>query len=244
MKRSSIWPEKNKSEQMKKIVIAAGCMALSLGFISCGGAHGDDPGHAYMPDMYYSRAYESYNYNDVGGELDSLKRRGITYTALPVPGTVARGEMLSYHLTNDSAGLSASNALKSPLDSLTSTPAASMKEAERVYLVNCGICHGSKLDGDGPLWAGGNGPFPVAPRNLTDDYTKKLSDGHIFHVITYGIRSMGSYASQLNPQQRWWVIKYIRAKQGGGAAAAPAAADTTAKAGAAPAATKDTTKTK
>jgi mono/diheme cytochrome c family protein len=213
---------------MKKIVIAAGCLALSLGFISCSGAHGDDPGHSYMPDMYYSRAYESYNYNDVGGELDTLKRRGITYTGLPVPGTVARGEMLSYHLTNDSAGLNAANALKSPLDSVTAAP-ASMKEAERIYLVNCGICHGPKLDGDGPLWNGGNGPFPVAPRNLTDDYTKKLTDGHIFHVITYGIRSMGSYASQLNPQQRWWVIKYIRSKQGGGAVAA---ADTTKAAGA------------
>jgi mono/diheme cytochrome c family protein len=227
---------------MKKIVIAAGCMALSLGFISCGGAHGDDPGHSYMPDMYYSRAYESYNYNDVGGELDTLKRRGITYTGLPVAGTVARGEMLSYHLTNDSVGLTAANALRNPLDSVAATP-ATMKEAERVYLINCGICHGPKLDGDGPLWNGGNGPFPVAPRNLTDDYTKKLTDGHIFHVITYGIRSMGSYASQLNPQQRWWVIKYIRSKQGGGATAA-ATADTTKGKAAAPTATKDTTKTK
>jgi hypothetical protein len=26
---------------------------------------------------------------------------------------------------------------------------------------------------------------------------------------------MGSYASQLRPEQRWWVIKYIRSKQGG-----------------------------
>jgi hypothetical protein len=25
---------------------------------------------------------------------------------------------------------------------------------------------------------------------------------------------MGSYASQLTPEQRWWVLKYIRSKQG------------------------------
>jgi hypothetical protein len=38
--------------------------------------------------------------------------------------------------------------------------------------------------------------------------------------MTYGIRTMGSYASQLTPEQRWWVLKYIRSKQGtaGGAA--------------------------
>ncbi|MGZ3848025.1 MAG: c-type cytochrome [Flavisolibacter sp.] len=224
---------------MKKFVIAAGCIAMSLGFAGCG-AHGNDPGEAYMPDMYYSRAYESYGYNDVGGERDSLKNRGITYTAMPVPGTVARGEMLSYHLTNDSAGLTAANLLKSPLDSLTSIPAANMKEAERIYLINCGICHGDKLDGNGPLFNNGNGPFPAQPRPLNADYAKNLSDGHIFHVITYGKGAMGSYASQVNPTQRWWIIKYIRSKQGGGATAKT---DSTAKAPAT-AATKDTTKTK
>ncbi len=220
---------------MKKIVFAAGFLAISFGFIGCGGAQGDNPGRSYMPDMYYSRAYEAYGYNNVGGERDSLQKRGITYTGLPVSGTVARGEELSYHLTNDSAGLAASNALKNPLDTAASS-AAAMKEAERLYLINCGICHGTALDGNGPLWNGGNGPYPTAPRNLLDDYTKNLSDGHMFHVITYGIRAMGSYASQLNPEQRWWVIKYMREKQGKGAGASSTAAKTTASA-------TDTTKT-
>lgn len=224
---------------MKKFVIVAGSIiTMSMGFVGCG-AHGNDPGHAYMPDMYYSRAYESYGYNDVGGERDSLKHRGINYTAMPVPGTVARGEMLSYHLTNDSAGLTAANLIKSPLDSATNISATSMKEAERMYLINCGICHGDKLDGNGPLWNNGNGPFPAAPRPLNADYAKNLSDGHIFHVITYGKGQMGSYASQVTPDQRWWIIKYIRSKQGGGAVAKT---DSTGKAPAT--AGKDTTKTK
>jgi mono/diheme cytochrome c family protein len=200
---------------MKKLVIAAGFLALGTGLISCSEAHGDDPGRSYMPDMYYSRAYETYGYNDVHGEYDSLAKRGITYTALPVAGTVARGDELPYHLTNDSAGLNAANALRNPLDTLAVTKGG-MLEAERLYLINCGICHGTALDGNGPLYNGGNGPFPVAPRNLTDAYTKGLTDGHIFHVITFGIRTMGSYSSQLRPDQRWWVIKYIRSKQGGG----------------------------
>jgi hypothetical protein len=38
---------------------------------------------------------------------------------------------------------------------------------------------------------------------------------------------MGSYASQLKPDQRWWVIKYIRSKQGAGATT-KAVADTSA----------------
>jgi mono/diheme cytochrome c family protein len=198
---------------MKRILIAAGIFSLALGFVSCGGAKGDDPGHAYMPDMYYSRAYETYGYNDVGGEFDSLKRRGITYTGMPVPGTVARGEMASYHLTNDSAGLAAANSLKNPLDSMAATKGV-LKEAERLYLVYCGVCHGDKLDGNGPLPAGG--AYAPVPANFTAPNIKAFSDGHYFHVVTYGIRTMGSYASQLTPEQRWWVIKYIRSKQGRG----------------------------
>jgi mono/diheme cytochrome c family protein len=208
---------------MKRILIAAGVFSLALGFVSCGGAKGDDPGHAYMPDMYYSRAYETYGYNDVEGEFDSLKKRGINYTGMPVPGSVARGEMISYHLTNDSAGLASANSLRSPLDSIAATKGV-MKEAERLYLVYCGVCHGEKLDGNGPLPAGG--AYVAAPANFTLPNIKAYSDGHYFHVITYGIRTMGSYASQLTPEQRWWVIKYIRSKQGGGGSAA--ATDSTA----------------
>lgn len=204
---------------MKRILIAAGVFSSVIGLISCGGAHGDDPGHAYMPDMYYSRAYETYGYNDVGGERDTLKQRGINYTGMPVPGTVARGDMISYHLTDDSAGMKAAESLRSPLDSVKATP-EQMKEAERLYLINCGICHGDKLDGNGPLPAGG--AYVAVPANFTAPNIKAFPDGHYFYVMTFGIRSMGSYASQLTPEQRWWVLKYIRSKQGSGAGSSSA----------------------
>src|SRR5215212_4826457 len=211
---------------MKKLIIGAGFLTLVTGFVSCGGAHGEDPGEAYMPDMYYSRAYETYNYNDVGGELDSLKRRGIFYNAMPVNGTVARGEAISYHLTSDSTGLASAEALRNPLDSIAQVK-GTLKEAERLYLVNCGICHGTALDGNGPIAA--SGAYPAAPANLTAPNIKAYSDGHYFHVITFGIRTMGSYASQLTPEQRWWVIKYLRSKQGGADGGGNAADSTSAR---------------
>jgi mono/diheme cytochrome c family protein len=216
---------------MKKLLIAAGSLALGFGFTGCDGAEGNDPGSSYAPDMYYSRAVETYGYNNITehGIYDHLAQKGIHYNGLPVPGTVARGDMNSYYLTKDSTGLASAQGLRNPLDTLSASPKG-MKEAERLYLVNCGICHGQNLDGNGPLWNNGNGPYPAAPRNLMDAYSKALSDGQYFHVITFGIRTMGSYASQLRPDQRWWVIKYIREKQGGGAAGANSA-DTTSAAG-------------
>lgn len=195
-----------------------------------------------MPDMYYSRAYEAYGYNNTPEDHD-LKDEGVYYTGMDVPGTVARGEALPvfFPYPAGDSGYARAAALR-VMDTATLTP-TQMKEAERLYLVNCGICHGAALDGNGPLWKGGDGPFPAAPRNLLDAYTKALPDGQIYHAITYGKNLMGSYASQVRPEQRLWLIHYIRSKQGGKAGAAGAAADST-KTAAAPAAAADTTKTK
>jgi mono/diheme cytochrome c family protein len=139
--------------------------------------------------------------------------------------------MFPYTLKNDSLGYEQSNSYKNPMkDSV----AIDLKEAERLYLVNCGICHGVKLDGNGPLYNDGKGPYQAAPKNLMGDDVKAFGDGRIFHVITYGKGQMGSYASQLSPAQRWMVVEYIRSKQGGAAgkdtmAAKMPAMDTTAK---------------
>ncbi|HUC80973.1 MAG TPA: cytochrome c, partial [Flavisolibacter sp.] len=150
----------------------------------------------------------------VEGEYDSLRNRGILYNGLPVPGTIARGEMLPNHLTADTVGLKAADGLTNPM--ATAKSPKQLKEGERLYLINCGICHGTALDGNGPLWKNGDGPYPAKPQVLNDAQAAGWTDGHYYHVITFGKGQMGSYASQLNPQQRWLVINYIRSKQGGG----------------------------
>ncbi len=200
---------------MKKILIITGCAAMVVAAVSCSNVRREE-GRAYMPDMSYSRAYETY------ASTEALDKAGVFYNARPVEGTIARGDMAAYPYKNDSAGYVMSANVKNPLD-----PAAvDMKEAERLYLVNCGICHGTKLDGNGPLWKGGDGPFPNAPRNLlTDPVVANMAEGTMFHSVTYGKNTMGSYASQLNTKQRWMVIAYVKMKQGQGkTTAAPAAA--------------------
>ena len=199
-----------KSVRMKKYLLIA-TVAVSGILAGCGA--GKNPGYAYMPDMYYSVAYETY------APTDALQKAGITtYTGLPVEGTVARGANVDfvYPYKNDSLGYALSKNVKSPLDTVAHVD---LKEAERLYLINCGICHGAKLDGNGPLFNGGNGPYTAAPRNFMDPAVIAFADGTMFHSITYGIRAMGSYASQLTPMQRWLVIKYIRSKQKGTAPA-------------------------
>lgn len=190
--------------------IAAGCGADS------------NPGRAYMPDMTYSRAYETY------APTTDLEKEGVFYNRKPVPGTVARGEDVefAFNLTHDSVGYAQSAQLKNPLDSAGTK--IDMKEAERLYLVNCGICHGAKLDGNGPLFNGGEGPYTAAPKDFMAADMKALPAGTMFYSVTYGKGQMGSYASQISPKQRWEIIKFIKSKQGVGASGTPAA-DSSAK---------------
>jgi mono/diheme cytochrome c family protein len=206
---------------MKKASIIVS-VALVMIVISCGDKK--EPNAVYMPDMAYSRAVETYS------SLDTLKAQGINYNAIPVKGTVKRGELLPFNIEKDKDGdstnYSLSRQVANPLPALNPEQ---LKEGERLYLVNCGICHGTGLDGNGPLYNGGNGPYAAAPKNLI---TLDMPDGQMFYSITYGKGQMGSYASQLSTTQRWMVIHYIRSKQNPpkAAAATPAAgADSTAK---------------
>jgi mono/diheme cytochrome c family protein len=65
------------------------------------------------------------------------------------------------------------------------------------------------------LYKGGEGPYPAKPQVLNDAQAAAWTDGHMYHVITFGKGQMGSYASQLSPEQRWMVVNYIRSKQSG-----------------------------
>ena len=191
---------------MKKIIIVTGFIALTAGLISCSNKR--STGRAYMPDMTYSVAYETYA--PAEERLKNSSAEGAPfYGGKPVEGTIARGDLAAYTIKNDSSGYTLSATVKSPIDFAT----VNLKEAERLYLVNCGICHGQKLDGNGPLYNDGNGPYTAAPKNLLSDEIKGKADGTIFHVETYGKGAMGSYASQLSTKQRWMVVAYIRSKQ-------------------------------
>ncbi len=179
------------------------------------------PGDIYMPDMAYSRTYESYDVQDSTKFTSDMFGKGgnrIFFNAMPAPGTIKRVEQFPYTLPNDSNGYKMSAAVPNPIEFMTG---AEMSEAARLYNINCGICHGDKGTANGPL-AGKIG----AVANLTLDLYKAMPDGTMFHSITYGKNNMGSYASQLNREQRWQVIKYVRTLQGGGAAGAAASTDT------------------
>ena len=182
-----------------KIIVAFVLIAiLATVFESCDSKR--EPGKIYMPDMAYSRAYEAYASNN-------LKKENINYIPYPVEGTIRRGDLFPYTLPNDSNGYKMSAEVKDPLPPLDTIQ---MAEAQRLFNINCAICHGSNMDAQGPLSTGGKIP---AVANLTLAQYVKMPEGTMFHSVTYGKNNMGSYSSQLSRKQRWMVIQYVKSKQ-------------------------------
>jgi mono/diheme cytochrome c family protein len=216
----------------KKFISIAFVFLVVLVVVSCSDVR-RNPGRVYMPDMGYSRALETYAKLDSSKFTNNLAERGegkIYYTSYPVAGTMARGDELPFAYAEDKPGDTtnyvASKQAQNPLPALD---AGQMKEAERLYLVNCGVCHGSKLDGNGPLYKDGNGPFPSKPATLVGDAKyHAMPDGQMFYSITYGKNAMGSYASQITDKQRWMIIHYIKTQQAAKSASAkPVPGDST-----------------
>jgi len=207
---------------MKKLSIIF-FLAAGIVLVSCSDIR-RKPGAIYMPDMAYSRAYETYM------DHTQLEKDGIFYNSKPVAGTIARGEEMPFPYEKDAPGDStnyvASKQVTNPLPKLSATE---LKEGERLFLVNCAICHGPKLDGNGPLYKGGQGPYPAKPATLVGDARyEAMPEGQMFYSVTYGKNLMGSYASQLNRRQRWMVIDYIKSQQAkSGSGAGAAATDST-----------------
>jgi mono/diheme cytochrome c family protein len=210
---------------MKKIAtLFVVIVTAAIAFVSCDSKR--EPGKIYMPDMAYSRGYETYAERDSSKFTMSADERGgskIFYNTVPAAGTIKRGELFPYTLPNDSNGYKMSATVPNPIGEMTE---AEMKEAGRLFNINCAICHGEKGAGNGPISTSGK---IGGIANLTLDSYVKMADGTMFHSINYGKNNMGSYASQLSREQRWMIIKYIRTLQPKPTVAVAAVADTTKK---------------
>ena len=149
------------------------------------------PNYQYFPNMYESVGYETYS------ESNAFKdgKEG----QLPAAGTINRGfEPFEYE--NSTAGYELAKAnLKSPLDSL-SRDADKGKELFEIYCISC---HGASGNGKGKLVE--REKFLGVP-SYKD---RVITEGSIFHVITYGLNSMGSHANQLSAHERWLVTDYV-----------------------------------
>jgi hypothetical protein len=118
----------------------------------------------------------------------------------PVEGSVARGFMPYIYKGIDEPA----NYLSNPI-----IPSEkNLMLGKEKYLTYCSPCHGNYGDGDSRL----KGQFPNPP-TLHSNRIRNFEDGRLYHVITNGRNVMPSYSAQVNRNERWAIVYYIRVLQ-------------------------------
>jgi mono/diheme cytochrome c family protein len=157
-------------------------------------------GWEYAPNMYEHLAYDpdQPNPNFKDGKTAQV----------PPAGTIPVGFTRFDYPNNkdgyEKAGVEVKSALSHPT-------AQDFAEGQTLFISFCSPCHGKNGQGDGLVVQHG---YPAPPsyskgQSSRGGAMKDLTDGKIYHTITYGVNAMGSYASQLSPEERWKVIMYV-----------------------------------
>ncbi|MEC4112836.1 c-type cytochrome [Myroides pelagicus] len=171
-----------------KIVALVGVSVLTT---SC--FNKERPNYQFMPNMYESVAYETYS--EVPTTVFENGKEG----QLPAEGSIPRGyEPEAYPDTPEGLELAKVNQ-KSPL----AESDKNLEKGKELYTIYCSVCHGAKGDGKGNLVK--KEKFLGVP----DYKDRELTEGGIYHVITYGLNSMGSHSNQLSQHERWLVTDYV-----------------------------------
>jgi len=202
-------------QKINIVVVLAFCIFLA----SCG-AKGDKTGYEYAPQMYHSVPYEGLSQvtDESAGQLISNREDGkgeffnsnphnpnqMTLREPPV-NTVPRNRFgfLPYSIPKDSLAL-AERILKNPLPNED----AVLADGKELYNRFCTHCHGATGGGDGLV---GQVYLGVTPYNSAA--VKDKGEGHIYHVITHGKGRMQAHASQLEPMERWKIVRYVQTLQ-------------------------------
>ncbi|HXG25055.1 MAG TPA: cytochrome c [Chthonomonadales bacterium] len=132
---------------------------------------------------------------------DSLSAR------LPVPGTVARGE-----LREDAARYKGRVGGKLVDKFPFPITMEDMRRGQERFNIYCSPCHGRLGDGKGMIAQRGLA-LVRQPASYHTDRLRKIPVGHFYDVITNGFGIMYSYASRVEPDDRWRIAAYIRALQ-------------------------------
>jgi len=150
----------------------------------------EEPNFIYMPDMVYTKA---------------VKAQSPGSMRTPVAGTIFREKTLGRIPENPEE---AGRVLKNPLRMTK----ANLERGQHIFNIYCIACHGPYGEGNG-----GVVPRYPQPPSLQSDkvmgYINHDQQGRIYHIISKGQNLMPSYASQIDPMDRWKVVMYVKALQ-------------------------------
>ena len=205
----------------KKSILGTVCAAVALTALvsSCGDNTTRSTGWEFSRNMYDPIAFnpDQPNENFANKQTVQTPPKGtdpIGFTRFEYANTLEDYERAGREVTSP----------------LAVTP-ENLEAGKALFTTYCSVCHGVEGKGDGPITkdrevSDSRGTrklenFPNPPSYQKSDGASSsrggamsdLTDGKIYHTITYGHNSMGSHASQLNPTERWKVVMYVHELQ-------------------------------
>ncbi|WP_303318671.1 cytochrome c [Flavivirga abyssicola] len=167
-------------------------LVVAVVFVAVSCKKDSAPNYQFMPNMYESAGYETYG--------EAAFPNGVE-AQLPAEGSIPRG-YVPFDIENTTEGYElAKTTLVSTLDSTQ----VDLERGKALYDIYCGICHGNKGNGQGKLVK----REKILGIPSYDDAGRAITAGSIYHTIYYGKNTMGSYANQLNEEERWQVVSYV-----------------------------------
>jgi mono/diheme cytochrome c family protein len=185
------------SRQGLNFVLLAAFLA-SLGLNWMLHAQPSQPNREFIPEMVRTPRFNAYSANPNFADGKTLQT--------PVAGTIPRGFLPLHFAATPEDAVRAGDTLQS---AVRLDDAQVVSRGAVVFSNFCTPCHGGTGKGDGLVVQRG---YP-APPSLYADNARKIKDGQIFHILTYGQKNMPAYASQLSPEDRWNVIAFVRSLQ-------------------------------
>jgi hypothetical protein len=189
----------NKDHRIGRLLLLVGSVCLAAAILGCvRGIPSKKPPIHLIPDMDNQPKFKPQSENDFFP--DSAAMRPL------VLGTVAQGWLHADVIFNTGKDPSTGDFVRESPVGITLT--GLMRGQER-FNIFCSVCHSRLGDGKGIMVQHGYPP----PPNYHDQTIREYPDGHIFDVISNGIRNMPSYAQQIPAEDRWKIVGYVRALQ-------------------------------
>lgn len=201
---------KNTNMNFSRILLAGGCFA----FLAACSKDPNDPGLEYAPQMAHAIAFEPFSQvTDTSSEFYNTinVNPGGQNLRMPASGTIARkhysgmkkGELASNIYEYGTNANNLDEAAAKLVNPIASSPEV-LEEGKVLYERYCKACHGDGGLGDGKVADQYKGVANLVAK------AKVVTDGHIYHVITHGKGRMWPHGSQVNPDERWKIVHYVK----------------------------------
>jgi mono/diheme cytochrome c family protein len=191
---------------MNRRLIALALTGLTLALAGCRGQTSQDAPVAILRNMYKQPRYSPQAESAYFADKRTMRP--------PVEGTVARememNPVVSEGRTADGKGF------VDTIPQIVTQRAGGMDKmlarGQERYGIYCVPCHDGLGTGKGMVIRRANlGGFQ--PPTFHDDRVRKMPDGQVFQVVSYGFNNMPAYGAQVPVDDRWSIVAYVRALQ-------------------------------